>query len=225
MLMAFLRGTVPADRPSLTGKQSLLKLSPGMCFNPQPDERSSLIRFNPASPNSYASYVQDLERLFDKYENLSSSERANQFSEGPCSDSGIDFAKKNLEKYKDGMVCGYLLFVLGPNCQRHNQFGYANGWPCVLVRINKVFGWLPETNGTSSDVLVNCTGENSADRESLGAIAIQPGWKRGVAESRGEAVGVIYSSYFPFFGQKGYRAPLLALSFNNIKSWLWCSVS
>jgi len=226
MLTVFLKFTVPVDSPTLTGHQSLLKMSPGMGFKPQPDVRSTLIRFDPGNAKSYKPYVDDLKETFNKYTNFTAEERKQIFNNGPCKDSSKKFAQDNLQSYKERKVCGFPLATLGANCQSANGFGFPAGKPCVFIHINKVYGWLPEiASTTQNDVHVQCKGENPADVENLGKVVYSPSVdvKENVTDASGNKKemsvnkGVIYSSYFPFMAQKAYRSPLVSLTFPEIK--------
>lgn len=218
MLLVFLLGTVPKDKPTLTGQQSLLKMSPGLGFRPQPDVRNTLIRFDPGNPKTYGIYVQHIQGFVDSYNKVNAWENINIINNGKiCSDSSEGFARDNLLKYKQRRVCKFPLSSLGENCQSANGFGYPNGQPCVLLKLNRVFGWLPEIiNNASNNVQIVCQGENPGDRENLGKVDYFPGVdvKDGNSTKRR---GVFYSSYFPYLGQTGYRSPLVGVVFGQIK--------
>lgn len=101
------------------------------------------------------------------------------------------------------------------------QFGYEDGKPCILLKLNNVFDWTAEPYILEDDfpmelkihlqstnnhaykfreplVYFTCEGENHADIENIGQIEYIP--KPGVAPY-----------YFPFQNPDGYRAPFVSI--------------
>jgi len=111
------------------------------------------------------------------------------------------------------------------------NFGYESGNPCILLKLNKIYGLVPDWyNSTESiekappekvkdmpqevkdrvrdatdknKVWISCKGENAADREGMGTITMYP------------PDGGIPEQYFPYTNQKNYQSPLVAIKFNN----------
>ncbi|KAL6264057.1 hypothetical protein P5V15_004136 [Pogonomyrmex californicus] len=103
-------------------------------------------------------------------------------------------------------------------------YGYTNPLqPCVLIKFNKRFNWVPIPYNKSSilpnnmpyalqeavqfsnklQVWLWCDGVNNVDKEHIGEVQYLP--------SPGFPV-----EYFPFVGQPDYLAPIVALHFKNI---------
>lgn len=61
-----------------------------------------------------------------------------------CADYETKVADANYTECENGsrpgdhQVCEFNMTDLGSDCTEANQFGYANGTPCVLLKINKV---------------------------------------------------------------------------------------
>ena len=112
-------------------------------------------------------------------------------------------------------------------CGKGN-FGYDKGQPCIFLKINRIYGLVPEyyndTGRLPSDedkklpddlvkhikaqkqknvVWVHCHGENPADTEMMGEIEYFP------------KVQGYPQEYFPYLNQVGYQSPLLAVQFKN----------
>lgn len=109
-------------------------------------------------------------------------------------------------------------------CGKGN-FGYEEGKPCVIIKLNRIFGLEHEYYGAKpkdypddfpaelakhiaeqenkEQVWVNCQGENPADNDMMGDISYFP-------KERG-----FPSKYFPYLNQVGYQSPLMAIKFEN----------
>lgn len=199
--------------PSLTRYQSLIKQNPGMGFRPQIDVDDTLINFEQGVKDSYAPHVDNLQSFLKGYSN--------------DSQSGLTDCTKNS---KEDVPCMFPLEMLGPKCTYKNNFGYNEGQPCVLLKLNKVFYWEPEAYGNESKleedapeyvkesykdtgVLASCEGENYADRDNIGPVEFWP--KEGFP-----------FQYFPYENQEGYMAPLVMVQFIKPKPGtlikVWC---
>lgn len=213
MLMLFFE-TMDETKPSQTGMDSLIKGNPGMAFRPMPKVSSTLIQFKHDEEDTYRKYVDNIEILLHKY----TAEQANEdYSYQDCA-GGAD---ANADQ-----PCKFDLSLLGTACTKENNYGYSTGQPCVLMKLNKIFDWVPEPydkNVTDKDdkksipqelkdnypayegngVAVTCTGENFGDVDNLGAVEFSP------------ASGFL-GTFFPFSGQKGYQAPLVMVQLSNI---------
>merc|ERR1712062_744953 len=105
------------------------------------------------------------------------------------------------------------------------------GKPCVLIKLNKIFKWLPEPYQSEEDfpqdlpqtiktafnknvqdgkpelnnrVWLECDGENPADRENIGGITYYP--TNGVS-----------ANFYPYLNQKGYLSPVVFARLDNPK--------
>ncbi|BHF81159.1 Atp1b1p [Sparganum proliferum] len=151
-------------------------------------------------PQVYYEYVDNLNALLDYYEEISIKDKQ-EFAD--CSGA---VKKPNIAN----KVCPFSLTTLGP-CNRANEFGYPENKPCVILKINRVYGWMPYIVDQSvPHVLVSCTGQNPEDKVNLGPLKFFPS-----ANLNGTEYGKFDSIYFPFIGQKGYTSPLVAVQFLN----------
>lgn len=206
MLWLFLYITIPEDRPARTGKQSVINFRPGLGFRPLVDVQKSLIHFATNDPQQYLIYTQNIDAFLDIYNDV------NAKPDGQFATCQENSTKQNdIEK-----VCKFPLSKLGP-CNRSNTYGYPYGAPCVILKLNKVYGWLPDITdpSTSNHALVKCAGQNNGDKDNAGEIGYYPS-----VQIDGESYGVFDSVYFPFIGQPGYLGPLVAVQFKSPKKYV-----
>lgn len=117
-------------------------------------------------------------------------------------------------------TCAVDVANFGP-CSQAQGFGYRNGAPCIFLKLNKIFNWVPQVYDNPLDlpadmpedlqrhiqrlpreqrqqVWVSCRGENPADREVLGPVKFYP--QPGFA-----------AFYYPYTNKPGYSSPLVAV--------------
>ncbi|KAH9512814.1 hypothetical protein Btru_038251 [Bulinus truncatus] len=202
--------TIDDVYPALQGDSSLLKGNPGLGFRPMPDKETTMIRLT-RDEKEIKSYVKNINTLLEKYRNETSLNTVD------C--SGIT------EPRPDGKVpCRYNLSALTEHCHENNSYGMADGQPCVLLKLNKIYGWTPnqwkkddvKTDPnipnhikdvyTPGQVWLDCRGENPADRDNLGHVSqIQYYPQQGFPVA-----------FYPYTNQKDYRAPLVFVKFLNV---------
>lgn len=220
--------TIDETKPTMTGMYSPMKYNPGVGFRPQPNYESTLIKFNSKDVTTY----------MDDVDNILSYLKENGYinEDNKPSDVTQDSEGKDV----------FSIESLDPECSidyadLNESFGYSKGQPCILLKINKVFGWEPKAfdndslstdhgkaaraalGGTTdeggrlsfSDVGVSCEGENDADLDFLGPVSYYP------------PNGFSFN-YFPYVNAKNYRSPLVFIKFNNVKPGtllqIWCKI-
>jgi len=202
--------TVDDNEPSQTGYNSLIKSNPGMAFRPMPNIESTLIRFQQGQEKSYMKYKNNIESFLAKY-------KATHENQEDCAGN----------KPSAGKVCRFDIDTqLGTECSASNDYGYHEGRPCILLKINRVYGWEPkpfENDTKPSDldgydvspngIFVTCEGENPSDADNLGEVKIFP--KEG-----------FLNNYFPYQNIPGYQSPVVFVKLNKLKSGVlsqvWC---
>lgn len=197
MLYVFLSAFIKEQQPRLTGYQSLLKLNPGLNYNPRLSVISTLLHVANYSSSTNEKYVLHAKTLLNSYKSIDNNVI--------CDDQipGQSFPE---------VPCRFDTSVLG-ECD-NPETAIVQGRPCVYIRLNKVYGWLPEfANQTqSSDILIDCSGDNAIDSMILGSPTYYP-----QAIVNNKHYGVIHSLYFPYIKQPGYQAPIAAVQFPDIK--------
>ncbi|CAK9296924.1 unnamed protein product [Gordionus sp. m RMFG-2023] len=201
MMYIFLR-TLNLYKPRYTLSGSIIGTNPGLGYRPHVDVEKNLIYFNPMKPSTYAPYVDDLNKYLLTYETSDQSE-----GEGFLN---CDEQKKS----NDQQVCRVDIKKVSSKCDKSTNFGYTEGSPCVLLKLNKIYGWKPrpydddkipiEVGGKyrGRNVVIRCFGETAADKENIGELSYYP--KDGIPEK-----------YFPYLNQRGYQTPFVMVQFNQ----------
>ncbi|CAH1781968.1 unnamed protein product [Owenia fusiformis] len=192
--------TIDMNRPKYIGKDNILRDLPGMGYRPMPDFETTLIRFEQGKPSSYKLYTDHIQAFLDQYEN-----------ERQVGENYVDCS--NSERTDPEKVCRFEVRDLGAECTWQKDFGYDEGKPCVLLKLNKIYDWVPEALSNPNitgdpgryrekDIMITCQGENPADDENIGPVKFWP------------ASGMPFQ-FFPYRNQLGYRAPLVMAQFEN----------
>jgi sodium/potassium-transporting ATPase subunit beta len=108
-------------------------------------------------------------------------------------------------------------------CIDKEAYGYNNSAPCIFLKLNRIYGWIPDYYDDPEDlpedmpaklkehikslkpaqrkqVWVSCKGEDGSDREILGDMEYYPTYG--------------FPSYFyPYTNLPGYVSPLVAVKF------------
>lgn len=192
--------TIDGHFPKLQGTDSLLKGSPGLGYRPRPNYESTLIRFNKGD-NSMKPYVTNIEKFLGHYNTT----KYDKNYENCDSISG----HRETNKHKP---CLFDPYALEAPCLNESSYGYKNGTPCVILKLNKIYDWIPKPYSNESvpaeakenwdpgHIAVHCTGERQSDKENIGPVHYYP--KHGFP-----------IKYFPFLNQKGYHAPIVVVQF------------
>jgi len=114
---------------------------------------------------------------------------------------------------------------LGTNCTKENNFGFSSGKPCVILKLNKIYGlehdYYNEANVDMPNALqmhitsngeqyrdhvwVDCHGENAFDKDVLKSKVTYSPASRGFS-----------SIFYPYMNAQGYQSPLLAVQFEDL---------
>jgi sodium/potassium-transporting ATPase subunit beta len=109
------------------------------------------------------------------------------------------------------------------NCSRDKNYGYDKSSPCIFLKLNRIFDWVPEYYNDTADlpeempealklhigsldvasrnqVWITCRGEDGSDKEIIGPIEYYP--------TQG-----FPSYYYPYTNLPGYVSPLIAVQF------------
>lgn len=217
MLLIFYQ-TLDERVPKFTLGDSRIGANPGLGFRPRPrDENidSTLIWFKNGNNEENWKYWSDsLSKFLEPYEktNFDSADAGSHIEQ--CDNKGP-------EKNK---FCFFDIKKISNNCSRDQNFGYQRGDPCVLIKLNRIFSWVPEPYSeedlkdknipavvkdeypkhadANQLIYVTCEGENAADKENIGPISYYP--QQGIE-----------FKYFPFTNQPGYLSPFVFVHFSK----------
>ncbi|XP_041796454.1 sodium/potassium-transporting ATPase subunit beta-3b [Chelmon rostratus] len=154
--------------------------SPGLVIRPHAAE----ISFNRSDPTNYDQYIQQLHDLLQRY-NDSVQERNDLCLVGEYTEQDDEPIKK---------VCQFKRSMLR-QCSGlpDSSFGYAEGKPCIIIKMNRVIGLKPR-----GDPYINCT----AKRDSPLQMQYFP------------SEGRLDKMFFPYYGKKAhpdYVQPVVAV--------------
>jgi sodium/potassium-transporting ATPase subunit beta len=226
MLVGFF-ATLSDTEPTQQGMYSLIKSNPGMGFRPMISVESTLIRFEQGKPTSYKDHIENIEKQLQPYLDADWTDYVK------CSP---DYTQKKCEKDKPCEACSYNLTeqFAGTNCTKENEYGYKEGKPCILLKINKVFGWQPvafNSNTSSGEfyeeakkalgprmnpryVGVSCDGENEGDADNVFNVTFAPN------------LGFSFA-FYPYYNNPNYLPPVVFVQMNVRKGALiqvWCKL-
>ena len=200
LLLAFYM-SVDSKKPTYYNTESVMhykEVNPGLGFRPQPDPESDLIVVN---TNDYKKNFQSLDFFLTKYEQ----NKENNYTGA----------------HGNKVVFNYENLIKDTPCSRENFFGYNTTTPCVVVKLNRIFGWLPKSgakapyniskieNEKKYYVYVACRGESTNDKAIIGAIDYYSTYPN-------QEIGGIDFKYFPYRNQPGYLSPLVFVRFKAL---------
>lgn len=229
-LVIFLQ-TLNLREPKWTAKSgSLIGLNPGLGFRPRPPAKaieSTLIWFNRGAGENWEHWVKELTNVTESYRFVDPN-------------AGAQLTTCDYDKpANDNQFCEFKIDVLGGQCTKERRFGYQEGKPCIIVKLNKIYDWFPEfydnvddlpelmpktvrtiiendfadqnKNITRQNVWISCEGENPADIENIGRVNYypHPGFP---------------TYYYPFTNVQGYQSPLVAVEFDDVESGVMINI-
>jgi len=210
---------MPTYTPGAEGGSILQNAALGYRPLPMADNiESTLVWFNHSDPTSIAHWVKSNNDFLAPY-NESAKLPGTTYID--CSESVKPAAGSN-------EVCDLDLSALGDACSSNaTQYGYADGAPCIFLKLNKMINWEPEVYATIDEldedmpqdlkdhiteqavggvppkmIWMSCEGKYPPDVDTVGPITMLP--HRGFP-----------AYYFPYVNTPGYRAPIISLEFTK----------
>ncbi|XP_067007710.1 sodium/potassium-transporting ATPase subunit beta-2 isoform X2 [Anabrus simplex] len=199
--------------------RSIIGTSPGLGFRPMPPEdnvESTLIWYG-GSKGDYKVWTDSLDQFLAVYK-----------TPGLTPGRGQNIHHCDYDKPpKEGQVCNVDIKTWKP-CIQENNYSYHKSSPCIFIKLNKIYNWVPAFYNDSENlpdnmpqdlkdhikdvaannsielntVWVSCQGENPADKENVGKIRYIP--RRG------------FPGYFyPYQNSEGYLSPIVAIHFER----------
>jgi len=196
--------TVDENKPKLQGDASLLKGNPGMGFQPMPVIQTTLLRIAEDSHEAN-------KKVFNK--------TIQEYFVKPADEKNYDDCSSHIGTRDKGQACRFdAIQIADTSCGDSWGFEKDSTSACVIIKLNKIFGWIPKvadtkpeglnlvgSQGYSNDMIyIQCAGENQADKENLGTIEYFP--------AQGFRL-----HYYPYKKQDNYQAPLVFVKFSNFK--------
>jgi len=218
LLSIFLYSFTDNKAPVLTGAYSVLPPVPGMGYQPMVKAEETLLTYSMANTKEgkktrkpYKEGLQNFLETGAKPDRVAPAIKATNYlapnaslfrTAAECEQGGA-ISRDTKPCIFDASAITDLL----ANCPE-NDFGYDEGKPCVAIKMNRIFEFVPQiANG--DDIVIKCEGEHLADKDNVGPIKYFPRGADG-------ATGVIKKYYFPFLGQPNYMTPLVFIKFEKI---------
>jgi len=218
LLSIFLYTFTDNKAPVLTGSYSVLPPIPGMGYQPMSKAEETLLMYEMTDNKTYLPFVNDFQKFLEsgvkpdrvatpmKPVNYLAPDASVYATDKECADT----SKPQTRATKPCMFNASNIPDFLANCPV-NDFGYEAGAPCIAVKMNRVFEFMPEIEGDGQEILVECIGEHLADKDNIGKVAYFP--SKAVGKDN---YGVIEKKFFPFLGQPYYATPLVFVKFENI---------
>ena len=206
------------DQQYIDGKH--IGVSPGMGFRPHLNQETALIRVR-SSASSY-DHPYNYRQYVDQLD---------------------EFLTSTIYKLES------LVHFFGPNnpCYGERNFDYDKGKPCVLVKLNKIYDWIPEAFEETDElpnelkpyenivrmypqnIFVICEGENPVDKDLMGEIKY---YSKTPNNGAGEAeIGFLPFSAYPYklnYGDDGdltnYYQPFVFVHFPELTTFTLVNV-
>ncbi|XP_072520163.1 protein ATP1B4 isoform X1 [Salminus brasiliensis] len=174
-------------------------MPPGMTMSPHIHNVHGFdITFNASDRSSWKKYARALEAQLKPYDDAVQ-ERRNI----ACKQDAY-FMQDDLEESAERKACQFKRSWLGP-CSgvQDRDFGYSGGKPCILLKMNRILGYLP---GQGTPVNVACVVKKGTP-EGLGDVEFYP-------------KNIFNLMYYPYYGKLrhvNYTSPLVAARFPSLQ--------
>ncbi|RVE67476.1 hypothetical protein OJAV_G00103320 [Oryzias javanicus] len=171
-------------------------MPPGMTMAPHLEGHD--IAFNASDRKSWKKYARSMDEFLRPY-NDGAQDRKNI----RCTHDAY-FMQDDLEESAERKACQFKRSWLG-DCSglQDPHYGYSQGRPCVLFRMNRILGYLP---GQGKPINVTC-GVKKGSAETLGEIQFFP---RSIFDLK----------YYPYYGKLrhvNYSSPVVAVRFAGVQ--------
>lgn len=212
--MQGLLATLNEEYPRWQLDESLIGTNPGLGYRPMPGsfQEGAMIHYTAANKTQVKEWTDRLTDFLEPYRDHT------QLPGGGKNQVICDFSTPPGK----GQVCAVEVTRLG-SCTAEGGFGFNKSAPCIFIKLNRIYGWVPELYDDINDlpenmptdltdhikslpeqdrkqVWVSCNGISPADIESIGPMEYFP--HRGLP-----------AYFYPYTNQPGYLSPLVAVHF------------
>lgn len=214
--------------------------NPGLGYRPmrtETDPYSNLVWFRHGGAGNWDDFKNELDRFLLEYEpgywaNAGASQTKCSWERGPLSKAeACEFNKEWLSDQGSDI-----------KCISEEHYGYYHGKPCILVKLNRIYGWTPEPyfNVTEVEVDVpgmpadlrahirqvwdeNCRGRGPALEERCPQLNMVWLHCDGEDAADKENLGLVTYTpwrgfpayFFPYYNQLGYLQPVVMVQLKN----------
>ncbi|KAI1902776.1 hypothetical protein AGOR_G00019480 [Albula goreensis] len=172
-------------------------MPPGMMMSPRGPNGFD-ISFNASDRSSWVKYVSALEAYLEPYDDSIQEQQNIQ-----CPQDAY-FIQDDKEESAERKACQFKRSWLR-ECSgiEDPSFGYSEGKPCILLKMNRILGYLP---GQGTPINVTCAAKRGG-QENLGDIEFFP-------------KSIFNLKYYPYYGKQrhvNYTNPLVAVRFPRVQ--------
>lgn len=232
MLVIFYQ-TLDDKQPKWQNANGIIGTNPGVGYRPKPHDdnvESTLVQFRHGELGNWKPWSKRLDDFLKAYREVDKKPKPDA-NHVECSFDMEVGQGQYCQVKVDDLITG--------DCTEEKHYGYDVGKPCILIKLNKIYGWKPEPyeaatlpaaapdmpeqlveyiNNTATAkekdhmIWFSCEGENPADKEHIGPLIYYP--KPGVP---------VY--HYPYENQDGYRSPAVFAHFSNPKHGVLISIT
>ncbi len=138
---------------------------------------------------------------------------------------------------QENKVCkfDYKKILEKANYTLDNKYGYQEDGPLILIKLNKIYGWVPKAYSNTSlpqflkskenqtefkklisdNILVKCGGEYAADADAYNKLNVT--YLSGRENPYANEFGLMPFHYYPYLKQDSYHQPLVFLKLKYAK--------
>lgn len=233
--LAVFVATLSFDVPRYYGETSImstrLNINPGLGFRPQLDPEDLIIAYSmKKNEDELKTLTRSLGIYLDYYYNNKT--RDNQIDD--CIGKDLDELRAQFKTNHAYCNYDYKQVLAATPCSEENNFGYSDFGPCVALKLNKIYDWVPKAYQTEEElpedikdlvmkypnreklmkenIFLKCNGEYSADLDAVENTQITYYSK----DANIQDIGLMPFYYYPYLNQPGYRGPLVFIQFKNL---------
>ncbi|KAF3694080.1 Protein ATP1B4 X,K-ATPase subunit beta-m X/potassium-transporting ATPase subunit beta-m [Channa argus] len=171
-------------------------MPPGMTMAPHLEGND--VAFNASDRKSWRKYIRSMDEYLKPYNDGTQEKKNIQ-----CTMEGY-FMQEKLKESEERKACQFKRSWLG-DCSglQDPHYGYSKGRPCILLRMNRILGYLP---GQGKPINVTC-GVKKGPPEALGEIQFFP-------------KSTFELKYYPYYGKLrhvNYSSPVVAVRFSGMQ--------
>lgn len=194
--------TVSDTEPKLLKDSSLLDGNPGMAFRPRVDLTDPKIKVV-STLGENGKQAKSFKSFLDAYND-------DDLDTADCSQVGET-------RPGEKEPCKFDMAFMQTHCNPDREYGFADGKPCVALKLNKVYGWVPSLweDEMSSPLKEEWDIPYVKTRVPIRCYPKEKFTNKPFEVSYHPEQGFPIS-FFPYENQKDYRAPLVMVKFDNI---------
>lgn len=218
--------TLDMKQPRWQNANGIIGDNPGVGFRPRPDDNdieSTLIWFRHGDDNgNWNDWVNRLEKFLEPYKN------------DTVKEMGIECGELASKKPGHKQICQINREELFQgDCTSENGYGYRKGSPCIILKLNRIYGWNPEPYDYETDKVILDEDEVPQELRTMMEENVNNDKKdmnhRVWIECHGENPADVENAgefkyypdqgfsahYFPYENQDGYTSPAVFIQLLN----------